>query len=452
VRLRLPVAIRNTVSLIGMAIATAMAFVFLALFLLEAFGYLPNPYIGIVVFIMVPLFFLAGLVLVPVGAWWSARRRHVAPGAVEAWPVIDLRDPHQRHVLVIVLALTLVNVLLVSMAAYGGVHYMETARFCGQVCHATMEPEYSAHQVWPHARVPCVDCHVGSSAEALVESKVSGTRQLAMIALGRIPKPIPVPVTNMRPARDTCEQCHWPEKLHGDAIRVTREYANDEANTESVTTLRLHVGGGSRTLGVGTGIHWHMNLDNQVEYIAADDKRESIPYVRVTDRSGQVREYVVAGTPADLIASGPRRRMDCIDCHNRPAHTFFATAERAVDAAMASGGLPRELPLVRREAVAAITASYVDRADALGKIAQRLGDFYRARAGVDRRLVDRAIAMTQDVWARNVFPGMNVSWGTYPNFIGHVDAPGCFRCHDDEHKTTDGKAISQDCELCHSIE
>jgi hypothetical protein len=444
----LPGAARNPVSLVGAAIATAMAVVFLALFVLELLGYLTNPYVGLLVFIVVPALFVLGLLLIPFGAWWDGRRRR--NGQAPEWPIIDLRNPHQRTVLIAVLTLTLVNVVLVSIAAYGGVHYMETTGFCGSVCHTTMEPQYAAHQVSPHARVTCVSCHVGPGAGALIESKLAGARQLLHVATGNVPKPVPTPSQLLQPARNTCEQCHWPEKFHGEKIRTIRDYADDEASTETVTTLQMHVGGGSRTLGTGTGIHWHMNLDNRIEYVATDATRQTIPYVRLTDREGRVREYAVAGATAQL-ATGVRRQMDCMDCHNRPAHTFQPTPERAVDTAIAQGHIPRELPFARREAVAAVGAEYPDRAAALAAIAKRLQEFYAER-GTDQRLVARAVTATQDVWARNVFPAMNVTWGTYPSNLGHVNAPGCFRCHDDEHKASDGRVIRQDCELCHSIE
>jgi hypothetical protein len=254
----------------------------------------------------------------------------------------------------------------------------------------------------------------------------------------------------MRPARDTCEGCHWPEKFHGDEVKTIREYAEDETNSETVTPLTLYVGGGSARLGVGTGIHWHMNLDNQIEYITTDPKRENIPYVLLRDRNGTVREYTVGTVTPEKLAAGERRRMDCMDCHNRPAHTFSYTPERAVNDAMAQGRIPKELPFVRREALAAVTEEYADRQTALGRIAARLREHYRAQPATDAQLLERAIAGTQDVWARNVFPAMKVTWGTYTNHIGHLDTPGCFRCHDDEHKSKDGKVIRQDCTLCHS--
>jgi hypothetical protein len=253
----------------------------------------------------------------------------------------------------------------------------------------------------------------------------------------------------MRPARETCETCHWPERFHGDEVRVIREYADDEENSETATTLTLFVGGGSARLGTGSGIHWHMNIDNEIEYVTTDPKREVIPYVRLRDRNGTVREFVTPGTTAEQIAGGERRRMDCLDCHNRPAHTMFYTPERAVDVAIAEGRIPRALPYVRREAVAAVTPDYTDKSAALQAIAARLREYYGKNPPPDARLVERAIAGTQDVWASNVFPAMRVKWGTYPNHLSHVDTNGCFRCHDDEHKASDGTVIRQDCELCH---
>jgi hypothetical protein len=269
-------------------------------------------------------------------------------------------------------------------------------------------------------------------------------------------RPIPSPVQNLRPARDTCENCHWPEKFHGDKIRRIVEYAEDEKNTESETTLQVHVGGGSERLGLAQGIHWHMNVANQVEYIATDDKRQVIPWVRVTDRSGAVREFTAKGVTAEQIAKGERRRMDCMDCHNRPSHVIAATPERAVNERMASGEIPKTLPFVRREAVRALKASYPNQAAAEEGIARVLREFYRTDASnvkaTKGQNVEKAIAATTTIYRRNVFPEMNVQFGTYPNNIGHVDFPGCFRCHDDDHATRDGKKISQDCETCHSIQ
>ncbi len=443
-RIDLPSAARNPTSLVGAAIATAMAVLFLVLLALEVGGLLRNPYLGLLLFVAVPAVFLLGLLLIPLGIW--RRRRLLALGQLpEDWPVIDLRRPRTRTLLFGVTLLTLVNVIIFSLAAYGAVHHMESAAFCGTTCHTTMEPEYTAYQVGAHARVSCVSCHVGPGAEAQVEAKLAGTRQLWHLLTGNVPAPVPAPVRSMRPARDTCANCHWPEKMHGDTLRQIREYADDEKSSETVTTLQLHVGGGQA--GSGSGIHWHMNIDNRVEYIALDAERQTIPWVKFTDRDGRVTEYVVAGTTPATLAAGEHRLMDCMDCHNRPAHTFDSGPERAVDAAIARGQIPRDLPFARRQAVAALQASFDSRQAAMTGIERAMREAYPAEAPS----LARMIAGVQGVYARNVFPAMRVGWGTYPNNIGHVAFPGCFRCHDDNHKTADGRAIQQDCQTCHDM-
>src|SRR5688572_25335839 len=447
---RFPAALRHPVTLLGAAVTTVMAALFLVLLLFDFLSYFHNPYFGLLLFVVVPAAFLLGLALIPIGTRLEARRRARAPDAAPAgWPVIDLSIPRQRRVIAIVVMLTVVNLVLLSMASYGAVHYMETTEFCGQVCHTAMEPQFVAHQNGPHARVACVECHVGPGVGALVESKLAGTRQLWQIVSGNVPRPVPSPVHSMRPARETCETCHWPEKLHGDEVRVFREYADDERNTETATTMTMFVGGGSAALGVGSGIHWHMNLDNAIDYITTDPRREVIPYVRLRARDGTVREFTTPGTTPEQLAKGERRRMDCLDCHSRPAHSLAPTPERALNEALGRGLIPRELPFVRREALAAITPPYPDKEAALAAIATKLREFYKGNPPANAALVDRAVAATQDLWARNVFPKMKVTWGTYPNHISHIDTPGCFRCHDDEHTTKDGRLIKQDCEMCH---
>ncbi len=443
--------VRNGVSLAGILIVTLSAVLFLTFFLADLFGLHTNPYIGIVFLLLVPGLFVFGLLIVPIGMWRERRRRASGHPAKIGWPRLDLNDPVQRRTVFIVVVLTITNVIIVSLAAYKGIEFMDSPTFCGQVCHEVMEPEFAAFQEGPHSRVACVGCHIGPGAPWFVKAKIDGTRQVVAVLLNTHARPISSPVQNLRPAREVCEQCHWPEKFHGDKILTVREYASDEASTESLTSLTVHVGGGSERLGTATGIHWHMNIANEVDYIATDDSRQVIPYVRVKDRSGEVREYFAEGVTEEQLLKGERRRMDCMDCHNRPTHRFAPTPERAVDEAIAGGELSRTLPFVRREAVAALTPVYPDRASADREIASRLTSFYRSQQGsaVTPDAIDRAVGATRRIYARNVFPKMNVKWGTYPNNIGHNDSPGCFRCHDDEHKTRDGRVIGQDCEPCH---
>jgi len=426
-------------------------------FLADLFGLHTNPYLGIVFFLILPSIFIFGLALIPLGAWVNRRRQARSKGSAELhWPRIDLNDPHHWRTAVAIFTLTMANIVIVSLAAYRGIEYMDSVEFCGQVCHGVMKPEFVAYEDGPHSRVTCVQCHIGPGASWFARSKISGLRQVLAVSFQTYSRPIPSPVENLRPARDVCEQCHWPEKFHGDMVSRVYDYADDEANTESLTTLQIHVGGGSERLGIAQGIHWHMNVANEVEYIATDDKRQVIPWVRVKDRFGAIREYVAEGTTADDLVNGERRRMDCMDCHNRPSHPMAGTPERAVNELLARGEIPKTLPFVRREAVKALKGQYANETAADEGISRALRDFYRtehADVYMSRRQdVEKAVTATVNVYRRNVFPEMNVGFGTYPNNIGHMDFPGCFRCHDDNHKTKEGKAIGQDCETCHAIE
>jgi hypothetical protein len=447
--------IRSPISIVGMVLTTISAVVFLVVFFADLFGLHTNPYLGIVFFLILPGIFLFGLALIPFGAWLE-RRRRARGHAASQWPRFDLNNPATRTTAVAIFALTMINVVIVSLAAYRGVEYMDSVQFCGQVCHTVMKPEATAHRDGPHARVTCVECHIGSGATWFAKSKLSGTRQLFAVTLKTYSRPIPSPVENLRPARDTCEQCHWPAKFHGDKIKRVLEYGDDEKNTESVTTLQIHVGGGEAREGTRAEIHWHADVANEIDYIATDDKRQVIPWVRVKDRTGAVREFVADGVTPDQLAKGERRRMDCMDCHNRPSHQMAPTAERAVNERLANGEIPTTLPFVRREAVKLLKATYPSEEAATEAIAKGLRDFYRGSYQpiyMSRRQdVEKAVSGAQAVYRRNVFPEMNVQFGTYPNNVGHMDFPGCFRCHDDNHKAKDGKTISQDCETCHKIE
>jgi hypothetical protein len=410
-----------------MVLTTISATLFLVVFLADLFGFHTNPYIGVVFFLLLPGVFLLGLVLIPLGAWLERRRRAAGkPPSVAHWPRIDLNDAAQRRTAVLVFLLTIANVVIVSLAGYRGVQYMDSVAFCGQTCHTVMKPEFVAHQVGPHANVKCVDCHVVPGASGFVTAKTAGTRRLLAALRGTYPTPI-VPAARQLPtARETCEECHAPEFVDRDRVRDVVEYADNEKNVASTTRLKMHV----------VVIHRHNARD--IEFIATDRERQAIPYVRVTDRDGRVREFVTTGTAAEQIAKGERRRMDCMDCHNRPSHVVAPTPDRAVNEAMARGAIPLTLPFIHRESVKALKAGNPP----------ALRDFYRS-SGPD---VDRAVGAVQEIYDRNVFPAMKVTFGSYPNNVGHIDSPGCFRCHDDEHKSKDGAKIGQDCETCHAIE
>lgn len=457
---RSPVRIlRNPLSIAGAMMATVTAVVFLLFFAADSLGLTPqarNPYIGIVFFLAMPTLFVLSLLVIPVGAWLERRRRRRgrAPSLLQ-WPTVDLNDRRLRAALFGVVVLTPVNLVIVSLATYKGVEHLDTVEFCGQTCHAVMEPEFTAYQYGAHARVACVQCHIGPGADWFVRSKLSGTRRVFAVLFNTHSRPIASPVHNLRPARDTCEQCHWRSKFHGDKIETRYEYAEDEANTETRTLLRIHIGGMSGD-GQPSGIHWHVAEQNVVEYIALDAARQQIGYVKWTDASGRTQEYFAEGVTEAQLAQGEWRRMDCVDCHNRPAHTFARSADRAVNDAMGANAIARDLPFIRREAAVVLKADYPDRTAADTAIGNRLSAFYRENyPGLwSSRQADiaRSVEGVRALYRRNVFTTMKLGWGHHPDNRGHTEFPGCFRCHDEAHKTREGLTIKQDCESCHSFE
>jgi hypothetical protein len=449
--------LRNPLTAAGVVVTTTSALVFLLFFVLESLGLVghQNPYLGIIFFIVLPAFFVLGLLMMPLGAWRERRRRlRGLPATDRLWPRIDLNDGRTRAVVFAVAVLTPVNLLLVSLAAYKGVEAMDSVGFCGQVCHEVMEPQFVAYQNGPHSRVNCVACHIGPGADWFVRSKLSGARQVYAVLLNTHSRPIPSPVHDLRPARETCEQCHWPTQFHGDKLETRYDFAPDETNTETATTLQLRIGGVDVN-GRPTGIHWHVAEQNAIEYVALDRARQQIGYVKLTAPDGQVREYYAEGVTEAQLAAGERRQMDCVDCHNRPSHIFAPTADRAINTAMGAGAIAKDLPFAKREALAALTAEYADKQDAAMQIERRLTAFYRDQRpdvwNARQPEVMRAVRSVQDMYRRNVFPTMGVTFGSYVNNIGHMDSPGCFRCHDELHKTKAGATISQDCETCHRM-
>ncbi|HEX4826139.1 MAG TPA: NapC/NirT family cytochrome c [Candidatus Polarisedimenticolaceae bacterium] len=437
---------RNGISLAGAALTTASALLFLSLFTIESLGFEGGPYLGIVNFVVVPALFVLGLVLIPVGLAIQRRRTRNAAAHGQApprLPIVDLNVDRTRAMVVMFSGATMLNLVILAVATYKAVEVMDTTKFCGASCHSVMAPEYTTYQRSPHSRVACVSCHIGPGAGWFVKSKLSGSWQLISVNLKLYPKPIPTPVHNLRPARDTCEQCHWPTKFVGDRLRVITHYAEDEPNTETKTVVLLKVGGlQGRT---SRGIHWHVDPGVRIRY-RSDEKRETIGTIELTRSDGTVTTYA----PKE-DKGGEWRTMDCLDCHNRPSH-IYRMPEAEIDRALAEGALDKSVPFLRREGLKAIKAEYASQDEARQKIAGTLEAFYgKEQPSVDRAKVDAAAHELGNIYATNVWPSMNIKWGTYPSHLGHTDSPGCFRCHDGEHADPGGRAIPQDCDLCHTV-
>ena len=446
----------NAVTLTGAVLTTSAAITLLSFWVFEIVRGGPiHPYAGIVFFLILPGVFAAGLLLIPLGALWRRHKLRVRGELPDIYPQIDFRSTLLRRAFALVSLATFLNIAILGTASYRGVEYMDSVQFCGQTCHTVMQPEFTAYRNSPHSRVACVQCHIGPGASWFVRSKFSGVRQVFAVSFHTYSRPIPSPVRELRPARETCEQCHWPEKFTGDRFLVRTKFSEDEKNTPLTTVLLLKIGG--HTWQGAVGIHGrHLDTAERIRYVSTDGHRQAIPLVSYVDDTGKTVEFVssdVKPTPEQLTRA-EHRVMDCMDCHNRPTHAF-QTPERAVDREMTEGRINPQLPFIKKKAVEVLRAAYPDRETARQRIVATLHQFYRTNYPdvyrERRALVEMAGEQVAAIYLRNVFPEMKIAWGTYPNNIGHEEFPGCFRCHDGSHTSADGRVITQDCNACHNI-
>ena len=445
--------LRNPVSLAGVALAIVSVANILLFVIIDAIAVRPSPYIGILAYMVSPAFLVLGLLLMLAGVLLE-RRKHLPPSAF--LPRIDLNDRTQRSAVISFTTFLVVFVVVSTAGSYKAYEFTESVSFCGQLCHTVMSPEYTAYQLSPHARVACADCHVGPGATWFVKSKLSGSRQVFATVFHTFPRPIPSPVKNLRPAQETCEQCHWPKKFYGGQLKVFSHYGNDEKNTLHQVRMLIKTGGGDPATGAPEGIHWHMNIGNKIDYVAADEKRQIIPYIRVEDQQGRVTEYYAKDSTLskDQIAKADRHHMDCVDCHNRPTH-IYVPPDLSVDQALLARRLDASLPFVKQQAVTVLTVSYTTTDAAMQGIAKGMDDFYESKypdiAKAKQLEIRNAVTEVQSIFKRTTFPEMKLNWQTHPNNLGHYYYNGCFRCHDGQHVSADGKVVSKDCNQCHTL-
>ncbi len=449
-----PKSFYNPITLVGAAIGAVSFGLILFLMLLETLAETPKPYMGIIAFVILPGILLIGLFVVIAGIVRAHSRERAGLQAAIRMPQIDLNNPQHRRAFVL---FSLGAILLLLFSAFGSFQAYEATdsnQFCGQTCHTVMEPEYTAYQFSPHARVGCVQCHIGPGADWFVRSKISGTYQVYATLLNKYPRPIPTPIKNLRPAQETCEQCHWPKQFYGDKLLVHTYFETDEKNTRWTLDLLMKIGGGNIETGPTSGIHWHMNIANVVTYAALDSARQQILWVRSKRSDGDVTEYRSTELTADSAAQLAERRMDCIDCHNRPTHIYHPSA-RSVNRVMELGWIDPSLPDVKSVTVGALDQPYSSKEVALDSIRIAIEEHYRTTypevAAAKHDAIERTIGEVQKIYSRNYFPAMRVSWRNFTDNVGHLYYPGCFRCHDGKHVADDGKVLSKDCNVCHVI-
>lgn len=447
---------RNTVSYFG-GLIVLISVALIVLFLLLSFGLSnPGPYIGIFTYIVFPGFFTVGVLIFLYGLRRENRRR-LKLGTVEAlpYPVLDLNDLRQRKQFTLALIGGSLILILLSYLGYNAYLFTDSVSFCGKLCHSIMKPEYTAYLDGQHARVPCVDCHVGQGVSWYVKSKISGVPQVFATIFGTYSAPIPTPIKNLRPARETCEKCHWPQKFYDAKLAQNPYFRYDRQNTPEQISLLIKTGGGSANLGENAGIHWHMIEGNKVYFRATDRELQRIIWVKTALNDGSVIVYRDrdSNIPDNEVEKLPLHSIDCMDCHNRPTH-IFQPPENAVNRSMERKEISPKLPWIKRLAVDVLLKKYRYRENAHREIREMISRYYKMNLPTlseEQPRIEQAIEAIEAIYDRNAFSRMHVDWTTYPDNIGHRDWPGCFRCHDGRHETQSGKTIRNLCSLCHTI-
>jgi nitrate/TMAO reductase-like tetraheme cytochrome c subunit len=450
---------RSRVSLVGAMVVTAVFPFLFGAILYDLTAHIDNTYMAALIYMILGPAFIGGLVLVFLGLFFFKGKEEV-----RLFTMDYLRDfftdptkfNKMRKLVFFAVFLTGVNIFIMGLLAYRGYHYMESNGFCGQFCHTVMNPEYTAYQNSPHSRVNCVECHIGSGATWFVKSKISGARQLAAVAFGTYPRPIETPVHGLRPARDTCEECHRPEKFHGDKLVIRDKFLDDEENTHVQSVLLMKIGSAGDRTTSAHGIHWHVAPENKIIYKAADWQRTVIPEVVLQQADGT--EKVFRTRTDSEIEHADVREMDCIDCHNRPTHIYLPPG-RAIDNKILEGKIPSEIPFIKKKAMEVVQKEYATQDEARTRIATDLTAWYKQNypeIGQDNpEKLQKAITGIQEAYSENVFPEMKIEWNTYTNHIGHTEdfdfSIGCLRCHNDMHETESGEVISMDCDTCHLV-
>ncbi len=454
---RFPTVFYNVTTLTGVTVALISFGLIVFLTVLDLLAGEQKPYMGILTFIILPAIMLAGIALVFIGAWRTHRLEKAGTPHEMHLPTIDLNDSRQRRAFVFIAVSGFLFLVFTAFGSYKAYEYTDSDQFCGERCHSVMHPEYTAYQNSPHARVGCVKCHIGSGAGPFVQSKLSGAYQVYSVLFDKYARPIATPIENLRPAQQTCEQCHWPRNFFSEKREAHVYYLSDEQNTPWHLDMLIRVGGGNDETRETDGIHWHMNIANEITYVAIDRQRQSIPWVHMKSRDGKVeRTYRTTDSTVtdEQLAHHEKRAMDCIDCHNRPSHNYHPPRPM-VDNAMAVGLIDPSLPFAKSVAMEAIDRMYsslpIARDSIRTLVESYYGDHYPALAASRTAVIDQMVAELQRIYARNYFPEMGANWKRYPDNIGHMYYPGCFRCHDGKHVSDDGKVISKDCNVCHTI-
>ncbi len=447
---------RHPLAAVGGALFIAGGALFIVLLLLTFTSPVSNPYRALVTFILVPFVITLGAVLFLISVWLQVRNARRRGEKVRFSLRIDPTDPKYMRNLWLFLGLVAGLVIVIIYSGTKAYDATDSVAFCGATCHTVMKPEYTTYHESSHARVHCVDCHIGPGASFWVKSKIDGLRQVWKTIFNTYERPIKTPIENLRPAQQTCEQCHWPNKFYGDNLVTHTFYRTDEQNSPWTINMLVKIGGGNPRTGALEGIHWHMVVSTKIEYMATDFERQHIPWVRAITIDGDTAIFTRPGdsVPNPDDPNVQIRKFDCMDCHNRPSHDFQPPAI-SLNLALSSRRLSPDIPYIRKEGLELLNAEYKTKEEADDSIGTNLFKYYKANYPqvVDSNMaeLEQAHKTLTTIYNESFFPAMKTDYRGRFNNLGHFVNDGCFRCHDGEMKDQNGNVLPHDCNTCHVI-
>lgn len=454
---------RHPLAAVGGALVMAGGFLFVLLVLYDLTAAHENPYRSLVTFIGAPFVVSLGLVLFLISVRLQIREARERGETVRFRLSIEPTDPRYLKNLWLFLGLSAASILVIAYSGTQAYEATDSVAFCGQTCHTVMTPQMVTYENSPHARVACVACHIGPGATFWVKSKWDGLRQVYATMFDTYPRPIPTPITDLRPAQATCEECHWPNAFYGRKLVTHTYYRTDEANSPWTIEMAVKIGGGNPRTGALEGIHWHMITPHLIDYVAADEDRQRLPWVRVTNPDGNVTVYTNADIKGfedlDPAVKAPPpgyevRRFDCIDCHNRPTHLFLPPAQ-ALDLALGTRRISPRLPYIKKIGLELLNAKYADRKSAHEAITSGLRSYYEEEyPDAARSMRDEMDSTTRTllrIYDDNFFPEMRTDYRARTNNLGHLVNDGCFRCHSLSMTDENGNSLAYSCDACHEI-
>lgn len=451
-RMKLPKSIYNNISAIGAILIVGSIIELILQFFILIFSNQSGYFLGVFLFVFAPINLFLGVILILTGIKKKERTNKLKMQDGE----LDDEYISQRNALVVFIVGLGIFFIVIMIGNIKTMNFANSDAFCGEVCHSAMEPEFITYKNSKHDDVSCIHCHYNEDDDLLLKSKLAALRQITTILGGNYNLPLSTPSHTLRPIRSTCVHCHRPILFDPETIRLKEHYLVDEENSRWNINLVLKIGNEQTSEIFIKGIHWHVHPDNLVQYVSNNNKQE-IPWIRYINKTRNDTTLYIdnsSGFNLSYLDTLEIWEMDCMDCHNRTSHNFMAPSQ-FINQQLSLGNIYSSIPEIKSNLLE-ICEEIFPSIDSLKTFSSLyIKEFYKENYieyyESNEKIIISSIDAFVDEYAKNIFPAMNVSWQSYSSNIGHLYYKGCFRCHNDLHKSEEGKILKRDCNLCHTI-